>query len=358
MAKKKTETEAVEKVVEDRGPEARAKAADVALKSLSKKFGDKVVGWLSDTPQDTRTIIPTGSLRLDAALGVGGITLGRFWELYGPQQSGKTTLAFSVMNQAIKMGHRCIFVDAEHSLDKGLLVKMGMDLSKVAFVDAYTAEEILDATEALISTGEFGVCVIDSVGALQPTAEADLESFNDNPAMGLHPRLMSRVCRTFVPLAARTNTGMLLINQIRTNLGAYGAPETTPGGNALSHAWSGRIRVSGGAVKSRQIKNSEGDAVGHKVRFEITKNKLAVPFREAEVDLIWGDGFQLNGEIVDLAVEMGFIDQAGAWFSYNGEKIGQGRDNAVEYVSNNKELRKELLTNISKMLGFSVEAYT
>lgn len=359
MAKKKNEAVAAEEVEkpEDRSEDSKVKAVEIALKSLSKKFGDRAVSWLSDSHENEKVVIPTGSLRLDDALGTGGITLGRFWEFYGPQQSGKTTLAFSIMNQAIKLGKKCIFVDAEHTLDKSLLEKMGVDLSKVVIVDAYNAEDILDITEALISTGEFALCVIDSIGALQPTAEANLESFSDNPAMGLHPRLMSKMCRSFVPLTARTNTGLILINQIRTNLGAYGAPETTPGGNALAHAWSGRIRVSGGAVKGRQIKDDNGHAIGHRMKFEITKNKLAVPFREAEVDLIWGKGFQLDGEIVDLAVEMGLIDQAGAWFSYNGEKIGQGRAKAVETIAENTQLRQELLNQICKLLGIKEVSY-
>ncbi len=358
MAKnKKVEKEEAEADTTVRTPESGAKAVEVALKALTKQYGANAVNWLSQAPENKKTVIPTGSLRLDAALGVGGITLGRFWEFYGPQQSGKTTLSFSVIKQAIKMGHKALFVDAEHTLDKALLVKMGIDISKIAIVDAYNAEEILDITGALISTGEFGLCVIDSISALQPTAEANLESFGDNAAMGLHPRLMAKMCRTFVPIAAKTNTGLLLINQIRSNLGGYGNPETTTGGNALSHAWSGRIRVSNGGVKSHRILDSNGDAIGHKVKFEITKNKLAVPFREAEVDLLWGHGFQLDGEIVDMAVEMGFIDQAGAWFSRNGEKLGQGRANTVAAVAQNKELKKDLLGEISKMLNLDFSAY-
>ncbi len=357
MAKKKSEQQEEGTISEEKSPEVGAKAVEVALKSLSKKFGEGAVTWLSEANESKRVVIPTGSLRLDAALGVGGVTLGRFWEFYGPNASGKTTLTFSIMKQAIKLGHRCIFVDAEHSLDKGLLVKMGLDLSKIAIIDMHTAEDILDATEALISTGEFAVCTIDSISALLPTAEANLESFGENGPMGLHPRLMSKMSRALVPLASKTNTGLFLINQIRSNLGGYGNPETTTGGNALQHYYSGRIRVSGGGVKSRQILDSNGDAIGHKMKFEITKNKLAAPFREAEVDLIWGQGFQLDGEIVDMSVEMGFIDQAGAWFSRNGEKLGQGRAKAVEAVAQNKDLKKELLSEISKMLGTDFSAY-
>lgn len=358
MVKKKSEVSTEEETNDtEKSSESKAKAVDVALKALKKKFGDGAVNWLSESPDSKRVVIPTGSLRLDAALGMGGITLGRFWEFYGPQQSGKTTLSFSVMKQAIKMGHNCIFVDAEHTLDKGLLIKMGLDISKITIVDAYNAEEILDITDTLVSTGQYGVCVIDSISALQPTAEANLESFGDNAAMGLHPRLMAKMCRKLVPLAAKTNTGFLLINQIRANLGGYGNPETVTGGNALSHAWSGRIRVSNGGIKSHRILDANGDAIGHKVKFEVTKNKLAVPFREAEVDLLWGKGFQTDGELLDMSVEMGFIDQAGAWFSRNGEKLGQGRTNAVLAVAENKALKKELLEEVSKMLSLDFSSY-
>lgn len=357
VKKKKAEAGSEEAESVEKTPEMGEKALSSALSMLKKNHGDAVISWLSEAPEDKKVIIPTGSLRLDIALGVGGITLGRFWEFYGPQQSGKTTLSFSVIKQAIKLGHKALFVDAEHTLDRSLLVKMGIDIDKIMIVDAYNAEEILDITGSLMSTGQFSICVIDSVSALQPTAEANLESFGDNPAMGAHPRLMAKMCRTFVPLAAKTNTGLLLINQIRANLGGYGNTETVSGGNALSHAWSGRIRVSNGGVKTHRILDKQGMAIGHTVKFEVTKNKLAVPFREAEVDLIWGRGFQLDGEIVDTAVEMGFIDQAGAWFSRNGEKIGQGRANVIEAVSKDKALKKELLGEISKLLSLDFSAY-
>lgn len=333
------------------------KAVKAALASLRKKHGE-VVNWMSDTPKNSRVIIPTGSLRLDAALGVGGLVLGRMYEFFGPNMSGKSTLALSVVREATKAGHRVIYIDAEHALDDGpdgLLVKMGIDMDKVMLVRGYTAEQNLDIAEALMSTGEFSICVLDSVAALQPAAEANLESF-DNNLMGVHPRLMARMCRSFIPLGARTNTALILINQIRANMSGYGSPDTTGGGNAIPHFCSVRIKVTGGGVKSKLIKDSKGDAVGQKTSMEVVKNKLAPPWRTADVDLIFGKGFDRLGELVDLGVEMGFVDQSGAWFSYKGDNIGQGRNNTVSYISENEEVQKEIEAGIYKVLGIDFDS--
>jgi recombination protein RecA len=228
---------------------------------------------------------------------------------------------------------------------------MGIDVDKLVIVQGYTGEENLDLTKTLMATGNFDVIVVDSISALQPAAEANLESF-DKQTMGLHPRLMSRMCRDLTPIAARTNTALLLINQIRSNISGYGNPETTAGGNALRHYYTGRVRVTGGSVKSRQITNSKGDVVGHRVTFEITKNKLAPPFRKADTDLIYGTGFHLEGELLDLGVDMGFIDQAGAWFSYEGDKLGQGREKAVRAITESEDIKAKLLHDVKVVLGF------
>ncbi len=330
------------------------KAADVALKQLKKVHGEEVVSWMGTVQGKPRVIIPTGSLALDAALGVGGIMLGRIYEFFGPEAGGKTTLALSTIKQAQDRGFSAIYVDAEHALDENLLVSMGLDIKRIALVQGYTGEQNLDVAEALMATGEFAICVIDSVAALQPAAEANLQSFNDQ-TMGLQPRLMSRMCRTFTSLTSRTQTALILINQIRANLGGYGKTETTSGGNAIRHHMSSRIRVSGGGVKSRAITGPKGNIIGHRVGFEVVKNKLGLPFTKAETDLIYGDGFFLEGELLDLGVDMGFVEQAGAWFSYEGEKLGQGRPKAIQAIMDSSAIRDALFTSVSVVLGLIPE---
>lgn len=328
------------------------KAMDLAIKALKKKFGEEVVGWMDSMQKAEYEILPTGSISLDAALGVGGLVKGRMYEFYGPNASGKTTLALSVIKQLQDLGGSAIYIDAEHTLDKNLLIKMGLSTDKLALIQGYTGEQNLDIAEALMATSAADICVIDSISALQPSAEANLDSFSDN-TMGLHPRLMSRMCRTFTPLASRTKTALVLINQIRANIGGYGNPETTSGGNAIQHHVSGRIRVTGGGVKSRQIKDEQGNVIGHRVSLEVTKNKLARPFRSAEVDLIYGVGFFREGELLDLAVDMGFIEQAGSWFSVGEEKIGQGRNKAIITLQENKELAGKLMLDVKRLLGLA-----
>jgi recombination protein RecA len=350
MAKKKKTVEVSAPVESVAGK----KAIEIAMKSLRKKFGDETVSWVSEVQNSRRDIISTSSLTLDSALGVGGIARGRIYEFYGPNASGKTTLALLVAKEAIKLGHRVLFIDAEHTLDPKLLVSMEIDPDKIVVTRGYTGEDNLDIAESLIATGEFAVCIIDSISALQPAAEANLESFSDN-TMGLQPRLMSRMCRTFTSLVSRTNTALILINQIRANIGGYGNPETTSGGNAIQHHVSGRIRVTGGGVKSRQIKNGKGEVIGHRMGAEVTKNKLAPPFRSAEIELMYGVGFNVEGEILDLGVDMGFIDQAGSYFKINGESIGQGRARAIETITKDPALRQGLLTNIKSVLGMDTE---
>jgi len=328
------------------------RAVEIAMKSIRKKFGDEVVSWVSEVPSSKRDVISTTSLSIDAATGIGGIARGRIYEFYGPNASGKTTLALLVIKEAIRLGHRAVFIDAEHTLDPGLLKSMKIDTDKIVITRGYTGEDNLDIAERLMATGEFAVCVIDSVSALQPAAEANLESFSDQ-TMGLQPRLMSRMCRTFTSLASRTNTALILINQIRANIGGYGNPETTSGGNAIQHHVTCRVRIIGGGVKTRQIRDAAGEVIGHRCGVQITKNKLAAPFRSAEVELIYGQGFNTDGEILDLGVDMGFIDQAGAYFKVDGVMIGQGRVKAIAEINSNSALREDLLHKIKTLLGIS-----
>jgi len=357
MAKRKNDnTEQSDPVqgVEGGGVDARRRASAVAVKQLRKVHGDEVVQWMTSFHTSPRRIIPTGSLALDSALCVGGIVRGRIYEFFGPESGGKTTLALSTIREAQRLGGAAIFVDAEHALDMGLVLKMGIDPDRLVLVRGYTGEQNLDMAEALMATAEFDLCVIDSVAALQPSAEANLKSFDDN-TMGLQPRLMSRMCREFTPLVSRTGTGLILINQIRANIGGYGKTETTSGGNAIRHHMSGRIRVTGGGVKSRAILNEKGDVIGHRAGFEVIKNKLGPPFRTAEADLIYGKGFSRSAELLDLGVQMGFIDQAGSWFSYEGEKLGQGREKAMVTLEENEVIRTAVELGVSKVLGIVSE---
>lgn len=348
---KKKKTETAVGVINQAASDNQLKAVEVAIKQLKKQFGGDVVDWASSRQQGPHQVIPTGSLSLDAALGVGGFVKGRLYELYGPHSSGKTTLALSAIREVQRMGGLAAYIDAEHTLDKGLLHKMGIDLGRVVIVQGYTGEDNLDVAKTLIATGNFDVCVVDSISALQPAAEANLESFSDN-TMGLHPRLMSRMSRDLTPRASRTKTALLLINQIRSNMSGYGNPVTTGGGNALQHHISGKVRVYGGGIKSRHIKNGKGEVVGHRVLFEVTKNKLAPPFRTAEVDLIYGRGFHQIGELLDLGVDMGFVDRAGAWYSYGETKLGQGRDKSLEFIEGTPEICEQLRVEVKKLLGF------
>lgn len=349
--KKKQASEDQNNLIEDEDViDSNNKTIDVAIKALRKKYGNDVVSWLNSRKVEDRKIISTGSLGLDNALGVGGFVRGRIYEVYGPHSSGKTTLTLSAIRQVQKNGGIAAFVDAEHTLSTDLMLSMGIDLSKVVVVQGYTAEDNLDLAKTLIGTGDFDICVIDSISALQPAAEANLDSYSDN-TMGLHPRLMARMSRDLTPIVSRTKTSLLLINQIRSNIGRYGNPETTSGGNALQHHVTGKIRVSGGGLKSSQIKNHLGEVIGHRVSFEVTKNKLYAPFRTAEVDLIYGKGFHLSGEVVDLSVDTGLIDKRGAWFYYNDVQIGQGRDNTVAYVENNPEFMNELVGQLSNIVN-------
>lgn len=343
MAKKKTNKEAKET------PDASA--LSVAMASIRKKYPEAAVGTLSETEVAEPEIISTGSLNLDNALGCGGIALGRMYEIFGPEAGGKSTLTYSIIKQAIAKGYKCLFVDAERTVSKKFLESLGINMEYVVLVQGYTGEQNLDIAEDLLRTGEFAVCVVDSVTALLPTAEAEQDSIGDNN-MGLQGRLNSKMCRNFTPIIGQTGTALLLINQLRSNIGSYGGGLITTGGNSIPFYCTGRIKVTGGRAKDSRIKDPlSGDVVGHRVTFEVVKNKLGTPFKQAEVDLIYGKGYDTYGEVLDLAVDMGLIDKKGAWFAFEGENFAQGRPKAVVYLTENEEFYQKVRGEVTKVLG-------
>jgi len=335
----------------DNGTDAvRSKALEVAMDSLRKKFGDESISLLTDMKSRSYDIISTGSLSLDSALGVGGLVRGRLYEFYGPPAGGKSTLAYSTIREATNKGIQCLYIDVERTIDAKLLASMGVNTDLVRVVYGYTGEEYLDKTDAMMATGEFGICVIDSITALLPSAEAEQESYGDQ-SMGLLGRLTSKMCRNLIPLAGRTNTALIVINQLRETIGGYGNPEVTTGGKSIGFYSTSRIRVSGGKAKSSRILDPDSGFVsGHRVSFFIEKNKLAAPYRTCEVDLIYGKGYDTIGEILDLGVDMGFVDKGGAWYKYGEDKI-QGRDAARNYFIKNTDKYAQLRVNVAKILG-------
>jgi len=334
----------------------REEALSAALKAMSTRFGDVQMGWVETMPNDKEKVIPTGSLALDNALGVGGVVLGRAYEFFGIPSSGKSTLAYSVLINATKKGYKCLYIDAEHAFDKDLFIKMGGNADKVIVVRGYTGEEQLDIADSLISTGAIDICVFDSVAALVPTAEAEQDSYGDQ-SMGLHARLMSKMARGLIPLGGRTNTALIFINQLRSSIGNYSGPVTT-GGNAIPYFCSVRISVSGSAeFKSSRIENPKtGLVVGHKVNFRVVKNKMAPPFREASANLIYGVGFDVDSELIDLALDTGLIDQAGAWFTYKDTKL-QGRNGVLKFLKEDAAAKQEILFDVMNILGLDRANY-
>lgn len=343
MAPKKSKNEEVQ-------DKKKTSSVQVVINSLKNKFGDEVIDWLGKTKEVERQIIPSGSYGLDYCLGVGGYVRGRFYEIFGPESVGKSTLAYSALKEARKLGLKCLYVDAEHTLDKRLLAQMGADPDNIVYVHGYTGEQNLDIAEAIMQTGDIGLCVVDSIAALLPTSEANLASFDDQ-TIGVHSRLISRMCRVFVPLAAKTSTAVLCINQTRNKIGAYGDPTTTTGGNALKFYCTARIKVSGGHAQSSRITDANGEAVGHRVKVYMEKNKLAVPRREAEADLIYGFGIDTFGEIIDIATDLSILERRGAYYYYEGTNLGQGKPNAINKIKSDPALFSLLEAAVKETAG-------
>src|SRR5213594_3353680 len=306
--------------------EAKAKALQAALAQIEKQFGKGSIMKMDSAAAQDVQVVSTGSLGLDIALGVGGLPRGRVVEIYGPESSGKTTLTLSVIAQAQKLGGTAAFIDAENALDPQYAAKLGVKIDELLISQPDTGEQALEIADMLVRSGSVDVIVIDSVAALTPKAE--IEGEMGEPQMGLQARLMSQALRKLTGNIKRTNTLVIFINQIRMKIGVmFGNPETTTGGNALKFYASVRMDIRRiGALK-------EGDVVvGGRTRVKVVKNKMARPFKEAEFDILYGTGITGLGELVDLGSDMGIVEKSGAWYSFNGDRIGQGRDSAKEFL--------------------------
>ena len=314
----------------------KEKALELALSQIEKQFGKGAVMKLGEFKTTDVEAISTGALSLDVALGIGGIPRGRIIEIYGPESSGKTTLALHMIAECQKSGGEAAFIDAEHALDPVYAKHLGVDIDNLIVSQPDTGEQALEIAEALIRSSAIDLVVVDSVAALVPKAEIDGEMGDTH--VGLQARLMSQALRKLAGVLNRSNASLVFINQLREKVGVmFGSPETTPGGRALKFYASVRLDIR----KIEAIKQ-DSEIVGNKVRVKVVKNKVAPPFRETEFDIIYGKGISKSGNILDLAVNLDIIEKAGAWFSYNGERIGQGRENAKKYIENNPELMQEL----------------
>ncbi len=316
--------------------EARSKALKLAIEKIEKDFGKGSIMKLGDKPAVNVETIPTGALALDVALGVGGIPRGRIIEIYGPESSGKTTLAQHIVAECQKKGGIAAFVDAEHALDPEYARNLGVNIDELLISQPDTGEQALDITEELVRSGAVDIIVVDSVAALVPKAE--IEGSMEDQQMGLQARLMSKALRKLTGIIGKTNTTVIFINQLRQKIGVmYGNPETTTGGNALKYYASVRLEIR----RTEGLKG-EGEDIGNHVRVRILKNKVAPPFRTAEFDIIFGKGICKIGNILDVAVNLDIVKKAGSWFSYKDEKLGQGRDKAKEYLGANPDILAEI----------------
>ena len=315
----------------------RKKALDAALGQIERQFGKGAIMRLGDpSVMPDIDVVSTGSLQLDVALGVGGLPRGRVVEIYGPEASGKTTLTLEVIAQMQKAGGSAAFIDAEHALDPQYAAKIGVDVEELLVSQPDTGEQALEIADMIVRSGAVGVVVIDSVAALTPKAE--LEGDMGDTHVGLQARLMSQALRKLTANIKRSNTLVIFINQIRMKIGVmFGSPETTSGGNALKFYSSVRLDIRRiGALK-------RGDeVVGNETRVKVVKNKVAPPFKKVEFDILYGEGFSREGELIDLGVQHGLVDKSGAWYSYKGDRIGQGRDNVREFMKQNPAMAKEL----------------
>ena len=327
----------------------KAKALAAALAQIEKQFGKGTIMKLGEgeAVEDIQ-VVSTGSLGLDVALGVGGLPRGRVIEIYGPESSGKTTLTLQVVAEMQKLGGTCAFIDAEHALDTSYAQKLGVNLNEVLISQPDTGEQALEIVDSLVRSGAVDLIVVDSVAALVPKAEIEGEMGDQLP--GLQARLMSQALRKLTATIKKTNCTVIFINQIRMKIGVmFGSPETTTGGNALKFYASVRLDIR----RTGTIKKGD-DAIGNETKVKVVKNKVSPPFKTAEFDILFGEGISREGEILDMAVEAKLLEKSGAWYAYNGEKIGQGRDNAREFLKENPALAVEIENKVRESLGISL----
>ena len=322
------------------------KALELAISQVDRQFGKgSIMKLAGEQPIMSDNSISTGCLSLDVALGVGGIPRGRIIEIYGPESSGKTTLALHIVAEAQKAGGYAAFIDAEHAMDPQYSQKLGVNLEELLVSQPDTGEQALEITETLVRSSALDVIVVDSVAALVPRAE--LEGEMGDSHMGLQARLMSQALRKLTGTVSRSNTAVIFINQIREKIGVmFGNPETTPGGRALKFYTSVRMDIR----RIATIKDSQ-DAIGNRTRVKVVKNKVAAPFKQTEFDIMYNQGISYEGDILDLALQGNIIEKMGSWFSYGDLKIGQGRENSKQYLSENEDMRKEVVTKVKSFMG-------
>jgi len=326
--------------------EEKAKALAAALAQIEKQFGKGAIMRLGeDEKVEDIQVVSTGSLGLDVALGVGGLPRGRVIEIYGPESSGKTTLTLQIVAEMQKLGGTCAFIDAEHALDTGYAQKLGVKLNEVLISQPDTGEQALEIVDSLVRSGAVELIVVDSVAALVPKAEIEGDMGDSLP--GLHARLMSQALRKLTATIKKTNCMVIFINQIRMKIGVmFGSPETTTGGNALKFYASVRLDIRRtGSVKKKD------DVLGNETKVKVVKNKVSPPFKFAQFDILFGEGISREGEIIDMGVETDIVEKSGAWYAYQGEKIGQGRDKVREFLRENPDLAQEIENKIREKLG-------
>lgn len=348
MAKKAKDI-APQKRIEDRN--MKLAALTTAMEHIHKDFGAGAIMRLGDDSVEDVEVISSGSIALDAALGVGGFPRGRIIEIYGPESSGKTTLAIHAIAEAQKQGGIAAIIDAEHAFDRTYAENLGVDTTNLWIAQPDNGEQALDIAEQLINSGAIDILVVDSVAALTPKAEIEGEMGDKN--MGLHARLMSQAMRKLTGAISRTRTTCIFINQLREKIGVvFGNPEVTTGGNALKFYASVRVDIRPAAV----IKDNNDEMIGRTVKVKIVKNKVAPPFRRAQFDIMFGKGISKEGEIIDLAVDLGIMKKSGAWFSYDGQKVGQGREAAKKNLAENQALADEISGKIREALSLNPAA--
>jgi recombination protein RecA len=328
----------------------REKALDVALAAIDKQFGKGSIMRMGEKGSMAIEAVQTGALALDVALGVGGLPRGRVVEIYGPESSGKSTLAMHVVAEAQRNGGICAYIDAEHAMDPVYARAIGVDIDQLLISQPDTGEQALEIADMLVRSGALDVVVVDSVAALTPRAEIEGEMGDSH--VGLQARLMSQALRKLTANLNKTNTIMIFINQLREKIGVmFGSPETTPGGRALKFYSSVRLDIR----RIESIKDG-AEVVGNRTRVKVVKNKVAPPFRQAEFDIMYGKGISREGSLLDMAVDMGIIKKSGAWFTYDGEQLGQGRENAKNFLSANPEIMVEVSEKVRVQAGIGADA--